>query len=534
MQSFSSSAHEEKSQNSTREALLDFIKKQKLEEDAIDALIVGYCHNNDILKKVSKWKKENYKRCTRVSSEDDLKWLDKLVFNLGIIKNSKEYYAQSCIKKKFILFFSKYEQYKTQTMVDDLETGHCSGFSFLVANSFMLQFVIPEPDFKIDNWDWVKQVFFLLGDWDGHSEFSIQDQQDINAVFWLLYRAQFSSKLLSIAQCDWHRIYSGDKTLNLYSATVFPFSEKNFIYLIERLIIPSTRNYRASRIRECKEKYKPLPGEENDIEFLRLGINGHASVVIKITHLKTRQFKLFYYNPNCFNGPIELNDLNLLIKIVKMAHHIDETDSLVRANLFGFKVSQKVVLIDFLTEVYQEAPKKMINLAAKLSIICNSSETFNFLLNIKHFDLKIKYDENFTILHLAAQYDRLYVAKIALEMHPNLVNSRTEDGKTPLHFAAKMGSVEMIKLLLANHARITAKTDSSSIKHPGETAFDIAQRKNHIEAMDFLLQNASHRLFKPKEIKSSRKRKREENDIAGEVCFPHSEERSVRRRISGR
>jgi ankyrin repeat protein len=60
------------------------------------------------------------------------------------------------------------------------------------------------------------------------------------------------------------------------------------------------------------------------------------------------------------------------------------------------------------------------------------------------------------------------------------VNAKTDDGWTPLHFAAVNGHKEIVELLIAKSANVNAKNSS------GETPLDWAIEKTHTEIADLL------------------------------------------------
>jgi ankyrin repeat protein len=63
------------------------------------------------------------------------------------------------------------------------------------------------------------------------------------------------------------------------------------------------------------------------------------------------------------------------------------------------------------------------------------------------------------------------------------VNAKTDDGWTPLHFAAVNGHKEIVELLIAKSANVNAKNGS------GETPLDWAIEKTHTEIADLLRKN---------------------------------------------
>ncbi len=75
----------------------------------------------------------------------------------------------------------------------------------------------------------------------------------------------------------------------------------------------------------------------------------------------------------------------------------------------------------------------------------------------------------------------LFFADFQKGQKSETVNASTTYGSTPLHEAALRGSVEVIKLLQAAGAQMTAKN------RLGETALHLAVSQGRIEAVEYLV-----------------------------------------------
>ena len=84
-------------------------------------------------------------------------------------------------------------------------------------------------------------------------------------------------------------------------------------------------------------------------------------------------------------------------------------------------------------------------------------------------------------IHDAAQAGDLAKVRSLLEADPDLLELKNENGKTPMHFAAESGSVELIRFLLDKGAAVNAKNIASEIP------LHYAAGWCHLEAVKLLL-----------------------------------------------
>lgn len=88
-------------------------------------------------------------------------------------------------------------------------------------------------------------------------------------------------------------------------------------------------------------------------------------------------------------------------------------------------------------------------------------------------------------IHTAAQEGDLARVLALLKKDPDLVFSKDQFGRTPLHYAAASGHKDIAELLLANKAQVNAKANN------GETPLHSAARKGNADVVDLLLDNAA-------------------------------------------
>ena len=84
-------------------------------------------------------------------------------------------------------------------------------------------------------------------------------------------------------------------------------------------------------------------------------------------------------------------------------------------------------------------------------------------------------------IHEAVQQGDLAKVKKLLENNPDLLEAKSENEKTPLHFAAQIGNKEIVEFLIGKGADVNAK----NIAH--ETPLHYAAALKHKEVVDFLI-----------------------------------------------
>ena len=91
-----------------------------------------------------------------------------------------------------------------------------------------------------------------------------------------------------------------------------------------------------------------------------------------------------------------------------------------------------------------------------------------------------------THLHVAAHYNAAEIAKLLIEKGAE-VNAKTEIGRTPLHYAAYNNAAEFAKLLIEKGAEVNAKVEKGD--YVGWTPMDAAIDQKHGEMQSFLKQH---------------------------------------------
>ncbi|KAG6541308.1 hypothetical protein Mapa_017361 [Marchantia paleacea] len=100
-------------------------------------------------------------------------------------------------------------------------------------------------------------------------------------------------------------------------------------------------------------------------------------------------------------------------------------------------------------------------------------------------DPKATDDEGFNCLHLAAQHGHADVARLILQAHSELVNTRTSSGRTALMLASSEGNLSVVEELLDQ--KLTLKLDVTA-KDPEDLTFvHLAAMNGHLEMLNEIL-----------------------------------------------
>ena len=139
-------------------------------------------------------------------------------------------------------------------------------------------------------------------------------------------------------------------------------------------------------------------------------------------------------------------------------------------------------------------------------IIAENIEAINKLNNELNLLYKPIDANNLTILHFAVQMSRMNVVAFTADLMCKSKGLEVKDlfGRTPLHQAAAKGNVNIIQILIDNHADVNAVTIS------GETPLMKAIAFYQIKAIYLLLRNGGDPYMK--------------NNVTGMNCFEQAKE----------
>ncbi|PIN08753.1 26S proteasome regulatory complex, subunit PSMD10 [Handroanthus impetiginosus] len=104
---------------------------------------------------------------------------------------------------------------------------------------------------------------------------------------------------------------------------------------------------------------------------------------------------------------------------------------------------------------------------------------------VKHYDVgsaEIKAKNGFDAFHIAAKLGKLEVLKVLMEAMPQLLATVDQSNATPLHTAAAQGHVEVVNFLLERNSSL-----ATIARNNGKTALHASARNGHFEVVRALL-----------------------------------------------
>lgn len=93
-----------------------------------------------------------------------------------------------------------------------------------------------------------------------------------------------------------------------------------------------------------------------------------------------------------------------------------------------------------------------------------------------------------TVLHYACVRDQPDMVEWLISVGQN-VNSRNHSNQRPLHWAAELGTLEVVKVLLAHGAKVNVQTNFSDLIRYTQTPLFMAVSRGHLEVARLLLQH---------------------------------------------
>ena len=97
-----------------------------------------------------------------------------------------------------------------------------------------------------------------------------------------------------------------------------------------------------------------------------------------------------------------------------------------------------------------------------------------------------------TVLHVALQFKKFVAVEKIVNLSPSLVYEKNSKGNTPLHVAATIGDISMVKLLIEQAKKLDVETGGrqqllSMVNQDGDTALHVAVRYGNFEFVKELI-----------------------------------------------
>lgn len=123
------------------------------------------------------------------------------------------------------------------------------------------------------------------------------------------------------------------------------------------------------------------------------------------------------------------------------------------------------------------------------AVICNQIKFLEKVFKLSStidVNFRVAIRDNQTLLHIAADYQRVEIVKILLE-NGALVDATSYLNHTSLHSAVESGSIEIVEILLDHGASINARREAHYWYIEKATPLHIAAKNNHCEMLKLLL-----------------------------------------------
>jgi ankyrin repeat protein len=159
----------------------------------------------------------------------------------------------------------------------------------------------------------------------------------------------------------------------------------------------------------------------------------------------------------------------------------------------------------------------------------NQNLVHDLLSGARPLPIDIQNEASQTGLMISCAHNSVETVKVILvkcqELENHTIDGTDTLGWTALHYAAKSGSFECIKLLFENKAEIDATTDKN------ETALFLATKNNHPDIVEFLAENNCHlqtKVMYKKSVEHLWETPKEKEFTALEVAVQHNFEETAK------
>ncbi|KAG7624021.1 putative ankyrin repeat-containing domain, PGG domain, protein accelerated cell death 6 [Arabidopsis thaliana] len=121
------------------------------------------------------------------------------------------------------------------------------------------------------------------------------------------------------------------------------------------------------------------------------------------------------------------------------------------------------------------------------------------ILDLHQSEFEQRTPQNNNVLHIAAKHQRLDFATAILNLCPSLLLGENNNGDTPLHVAASVGSFEVSKLFVNSANQVTSDVENRglsvtrkqllrSTNKQNDTALNVALKNRHVDVAKFFVE----------------------------------------------
>jgi ankyrin repeat protein len=464
----------------------------------LEVLEHWYCQYYKTLELIEGWYKTEYPKVKNNATPQDVSWIATLVQQCAAIREQGNN-AQDNILKILTQFVKKYPTPDKDYLMEKFKNGHCDGIAYQMGMAHVLQNQPRGVDkdgkaLPRDDVTWMHSVYDILLAWDGTSELTKEQQREVLTFIRSITATQHSYSRLSIAQGDWHKIYSDTRQREFKEPEKYllRFNREGIKKLTE-VVLPYVYNFHLPQNATVAVPDEKKPSELRDVMLFPIGANAHRTLVIKLTDPSSAEEEFVFFDSNnmCRDMPT-VKDPKALATIMEVAHFMDpaKTDfnsfsaRMLSLDETAWKLSPSSLFSAAEIKAMYPGQKTTMLMAA---ISVGNQELAQFWLR-EGASTTLSAPSGSTALIEAAVWNRPAEAKILLDQKDtNVEAAKVKSGRRAAHIAAQRGHAEVLRKLVDKKADVNAKTKDDATKHQGWAPLHYAAYRGHRECAEVLL-----------------------------------------------
>lgn len=399
--------------------------------------------------------------------------------------------SQSNLDKVWIKYWKNHppaEMKIAPEKLDELIQGRCSGTTFAECVSTIQE---GKPDTDKSDYPTSKQLDETYELFAKGATITAARAAEINKILKLIYQAQRSRAFFSASQSDFNKFCQQLESLHSYP---LPFNRESFGRMVNEILM-------------CKLKPAVTPktqqqNSQNDFQYLFMYIsaNGHATLLIRKTHIKSGKSEYVFCDANSYSGRksgVAETDAPLLGDVAFYGHQFGSDYVAYSVRLFGYNIQTPYdlpALKDYFVSIPDKSELPWQNLFVE-GIRMDNIDAMQYFktqgADVNHVDSK-----GWSHFHWAAYMGRAALIRQLKKMHATVdINAcSVKAGRTALHMAAPHGFDDVIQAILELKPDLNIKMKDTAPKWPGSTPLHIAVVYDRLNTAK-LLTNAGADLF---------------------------------------